>query len=264
MNKSNKIPLLWLTLANKYFENVSFYTRRDRRGKDSVKLGFEAGDDGVAKVLIFPACETEPMQFAGTCYQLNFKFRFILFSLGIMKHDSLSKFFDSIIDGTADYTALNAAAAKEEFVPDEKELEIERQQEAEMLKLAHGGYADIIDFEAAVKDGSAKNYHAQHGYPGMMDGSVSEKYAKKPEEEKEPEPLSSSATATSSKKHRMPATGDGGQIVLEVSTSTSGQPKTPMAEPTETIHSATEEPEPTPEPLAEDVVEETGHVKDEL
>ena len=59
---------------------------------------------------------------------------------GILKFDSLSKFFDSIIDGTADLTIANEEAKKEEFVPDESELEIQRKQEAQRMALAHGGF----------------------------------------------------------------------------------------------------------------------------
>lgn len=82
--------------------------------------------------------------------------------------DSLSKFFDSVIDGTADLTVINEEAKAEEFVPDEKELEIERQQEAQRIALAHGGFVDLVDFEAAIKNGAGADYHDVHGYPGMM------------------------------------------------------------------------------------------------
>lgn len=63
MNKSNKMPLLWSTLANKYQDDIEFFTHRDRKGKNSVKLGFEAGEG--PKVLIYPADETKPVQFMG-------------------------------------------------------------------------------------------------------------------------------------------------------------------------------------------------------
>lgn len=61
-------------------------------------------------------------------------------SVGLSKYDSLSKFFDSIIDGTADLEIANKEAAQEEFAPDETELEIERKQEAQRMALAHGGF----------------------------------------------------------------------------------------------------------------------------
>ena len=56
------------------------------------------------------------------------------------KHDSLSKFFDSNIDGTANWEIANKQAAEEEFTPDETELEIERKQEAQRMAIAHGGF----------------------------------------------------------------------------------------------------------------------------
>lgn len=82
--------------------------------------------------------------------------------------DSLSKFFDSIIDGSVDLKTANEQARAEEFVPDEKEIEIERKQEAQRLALAHGGFSSLIDFEKAIQEGHGADYHDVHGYPGMM------------------------------------------------------------------------------------------------
>lgn len=61
---------------------------------------------------------------------------------------------------------VNEEAASEEFVPDEAELEIERKQEAQRIALAHGGFANFIDFEDALKKGH--NPHGSQGYPGML------------------------------------------------------------------------------------------------
>lgn len=84
----------------------------------------------------------------------------------------MSKFFDSVLDGTADLTAINKEfeAEAENFVPDPSELEIEQKQEAQRIALAHGGFTDLIDFEKAIKDGHGANYHDANGYPGMMGG----------------------------------------------------------------------------------------------
>ncbi|KAH8110774.1 hypothetical protein DFH11DRAFT_1466411, partial [Phellopilus nigrolimitatus] len=223
MNKSNKMPLLWSTLANKYRDQISFFSHRDRHGKTSVKMGFEAGEDGVAKVLIYAPDETKPFMFKG-----------------IMKFDSLSKFFDSILDGTADLVELNSVAAEEEFVPDPKELEIEREQEAEMLRLAHGGFSDLIDFEAAVREhGSGANFHAANGYPGMMGAPPVAGSAKPAGEKAEKEKEEKTETKkTNAKKIKMPATDESGQMVLDVSTG---------AETATATATATETPEPTAE-----------------
>jgi protein disulfide-isomerase A6 len=80
----------------------------------------------------------------------------------------LSNFFDSILDGSVDLKTANDKANAEEFTPDEKELEIERKQEAQRIALAHGGFTDLIDFEKAIKEGHGADYHDIHGYPGMM------------------------------------------------------------------------------------------------
>ena len=88
--------------------------------------------------------------------------------IGLQKFDSLSKFFDSVIDGTADLRTANEEAKNEEFVPDEKELEIQRRQEAQRIALAHGGFNDLVDFEKAVLSGYNPHGPGHGGYPGMM------------------------------------------------------------------------------------------------
>lgn len=87
---------------------------------------------------------------------------------GLLKFDSLSKFFDTLLDGYADLNSANEDAKKEEFIPDQSELEIQCKQEAQRMALAHGGFADLIDFEAAIKNGAGADYHDSHGYPGMV------------------------------------------------------------------------------------------------
>lgn len=37
------------------------------------------------------------------------------------------------------------------------------------MALAHGGFAEFIDFEDAVKKGHGADFHSTHGYPGSMD-----------------------------------------------------------------------------------------------
>ncbi len=182
---------------------------------------------GQGKILVYPPGEKKPVMYKGTAVlpsQKSLRSERSVIYLGILKHDSLSKFFDSVLDGTADFSEANEEAAAEEFVPDPDVLEIERQQEAEMLKLAHGGFSDMIDFEAALKDTAAKNFHAQNGYPGMMGAapSVDQKYLKKPADDAEGEAAAepSSSSSSKSKKIRMPMTGDAGQIVMDVPTAT--------------------------------------------
>ncbi|KAH0583166.1 hypothetical protein H2248_011047 [Termitomyces sp. 'cryptogamus'] len=107
LTKDTKIPLLWKVLSNKYKDQLELGTHRDREGKSSEVLGLEGGGKG-AKVLIYPAGSTKFVRYEG-----------------LTKFDSLSKFFDSVLDGSADLSALNEPASAEEYVPDAKEPEPE-------------------------------------------------------------------------------------------------------------------------------------------
>ncbi|TFK34040.1 hypothetical protein BDQ12DRAFT_614103 [Crucibulum laeve] len=151
LTKDKKVPLLWKVLGNKYQGQLDLASHRDRKGKSSVKLGMEAGEKKESKVLVYRAGSTEPVRYQG-----------------INKLDSLSQFFDSILDGTADLRTANEKAAKEEFKPDPKDLEIEQKQEAQRIALMHGGFTDLIDFEKAIKEGAGADFHDANGYPGMM------------------------------------------------------------------------------------------------
>ncbi|KAJ7089736.1 thioredoxin-like protein [Mycena belliarum] len=149
LTKDKKVPLLWKVLANKYEGKLEFGTHRDRKGKSSVALGFEAGDlvKKESKVLVYSPGSTTPFRYGG-----------------INKLDSLSKFFDSVIDGTADLTVINEEAKAEEYEPTKEELEIQAKQEAQRIALLHGGFSDLIDFEQAVLNGDAANYHDVNGF----------------------------------------------------------------------------------------------------
>ncbi|KIK56997.1 hypothetical protein GYMLUDRAFT_247271 [Collybiopsis luxurians FD-317 M1] len=157
LTKEKKVPLLWSVLGNKYAGKIELASHRDRKGKSSVALGYEAGEPKSSKVIIYAPGSTTPVRYEG-----------------ITKLDSLSKFFDSVIDGTADLKLVNQEAAAEEFVLDEAELEIQRQQEAQRIALAHGGFADLVDFEDALKKGYNPHAGAGQAYPGMM-GDVPKK-----------------------------------------------------------------------------------------
>ncbi|PPQ65248.1 hypothetical protein CVT24_011403 [Panaeolus cyanescens] len=154
LTKEKRMPLLWSVLGNRFHgTDLVLASHRDKKGKSSVKMGLEAGGKKEPKVLIYPAGSDEPVRYQG-----------------LHKYDSLVKFFDSILDGTADLTTINEQAKQEEFVQDEKEAEIERQQEAQRIALLHGGFTDMIDFEKALKEGAGADFHDSHGYGGMMGG----------------------------------------------------------------------------------------------
>jgi hypothetical protein len=109
------------------------------------------------------------------------------YHLGIQKHDSLSKFFDSVLSGTADLSAVLAEVKAEELVIDEAELEIEEKQEAQKIALMHGGFASFIDFEKALKDEAGRNFHGSSGYSGII-GGIPEHLKKKPSDVPASEP----------------------------------------------------------------------------
>lgn len=160
--------MLWTVLGNKYRDQIQFAVNRDRKGRSSVFMGLEAGGPRVSKVVVYPAGSTQPVVYEGLyIFSVSDPLTDAM-CLGIQKLDSLIKFFDSVIDGIADIQTVNEEAASEEFSPDEKELEIERKQEAQRIALAHGGFSDLIDFEEAIKNGAGANYHDVHGFPGMM------------------------------------------------------------------------------------------------
>jgi len=233
LNKGKSVPLLWQVLGNTYHGRLEFGHHRDRRGKSSVKLGYPAGGKKDSKVLVYPAGSASPV-----------------FYEGLLKQDSLSKFFDSVLDGTADLTVVNEEAKAEEFELSEEELEIERKQEAQRMALAHGGFSDMIDFEEAVKKYGA-DFHDSHGYAGMMNEMPLKKQDKEGGEGKDgkkEDPIhkilkAQKEAAEKKAAHQdadsIPKTGDGGQIVLEVPTETGHS---------QTAHSrATKEPSATPE-----------------
>ncbi|KAF7798709.1 hypothetical protein EIP86_009933 [Pleurotus ostreatoroseus] len=256
VNNGKGIPLLWQALGNKYKGKITFGIHRDRRGESFKKMGLEYEKKGDSKVLIYPAGSKE----------------FIVYE-GVTKFDPLSKFFDSVVSGTADLRIVNEQAKNEEFVPDETELEIERQQEAQRMMLAHGGFSDIAGFEEAVQDavksGHGADFHAKHGF-GMPDLS-------KEKADKEEDPMhkilkaQKEAESASAESPKMAKTGDAGQIVFEAATE-SAQPKTADAAGTPEPDSESEEDTALPLSAQETgssgavkvEAEETARPKDEL
>lgn len=196
-------------------------------------------------------------------------------SSGILKYESLVKFFDSLIDGTADLGAANAAARSEQFEPSPEEQEIEKAQEAQKIALAHGGFSDIIDFEEAIKK-HGTGFHDTHGFGGSL-GDMRDMPMKKDKSEKDVDDLEKTATDEAveealkggkgkeddpilkvlkaqkekdakkreAMKETTPKTGDAGQIVSDAKTAYEEevQPETATASgsaaiETETVESA--------------------------
>jgi len=106
LTKDKKIPLLWKVLANKYDgTDLDFGTHRDQDGKSSVEMGMDAGGQKEAKVLLYPIGSDKPVRYQG-----------------LTKFDLLSKFFDSVLDGTVDLSQVLKPKSEE----DEKEIDPEK------------------------------------------------------------------------------------------------------------------------------------------
>ena len=67
MNKSNKMPLLWKVLSSKYGDDIVFGNCRDRQGRVSVDMGFEAGPQSKPKVIVYGREDKEPVLYEGKC-----------------------------------------------------------------------------------------------------------------------------------------------------------------------------------------------------
>jgi protein disulfide-isomerase A6 len=66
LSKAKDIPLMWKVLANKYRDDFAFANHRDRDGKSSVTLGYDAGTQKESKILVYPAGLDKPFLFEGT------------------------------------------------------------------------------------------------------------------------------------------------------------------------------------------------------
>ncbi|KAI0296562.1 hypothetical protein B0F90DRAFT_1745521 [Multifurca ochricompacta] len=268
LSKVKDIPLMWKVLANKYRDDFAFANHRDRDGKTSVALGYDAGTKKDSKILVYQAGSTEPFLFEG-----------------VLNRDSISKFFDSILDGTTILTPAGSHVSEEahELTPEEEE--IERKQEAQRLAILHGGYTDMIDFEKAVKK-YGKDFHGGHGYDASLSDTLKEDKTadsgkgSEDKHEREEDPIhkvirlqQEEQKARDALKDSMPRTGDANQVVLETPTAdtahsatkatTSHAPpstETPVSQPAASSESMTD-PAPTPEGTTPP---ETGHAKDEL
>jgi protein disulfide-isomerase A6 len=106
LNKDKKVPLLWQVLSNKYGKDIEFGSFFDSKRKASMFLGFEAGEKKSSKVIVYPAGSKIPVMYEG----LN-------------KYDSLSKYFKSILDGTADIKVTDEATKAEDEKPREQKQE---------------------------------------------------------------------------------------------------------------------------------------------
>ncbi|KAH9968412.1 hypothetical protein BGW80DRAFT_1338369 [Lactifluus volemus] len=154
LSKAKDLPLMWKVLANKYRDDFAFASHRDRKGKSSVALGYDSGTQKDSKILIYPTGSTKPFLFQG-----------------VLKYDSISKFFDEVLDGTVTLTSSGSQSPEDGHKLSPEEEDIERKQEAQRLALLHGGFADMIDFDEAIKKHGA-GFHGEHGYSASLDDEL--------------------------------------------------------------------------------------------
>ena len=117
---------------------------------------------------------------------------------GLNKFDALSKFFNSVLDGTADLKVADEEVKAEEVVPNEEQ----QKQEAQY------GFADSGDFQNAVKNEESD----------AKDSTTPPKEEKASEEE------------VNSAPEEVIAPNEGGQVVFEATTETESSAK-PVEEP---------------------------------
>ncbi|KAG2144324.1 thioredoxin-like protein [Suillus clintonianus] len=87
LNKDKKFPLLWQVFANNYRKKMAFGHHTDPDGAFAASLGFPATVEGkTSKVIVYP-----PGSSVAVLYE------------GMTKYDPLTKFFRSILDGSADF-----------------------------------------------------------------------------------------------------------------------------------------------------------------
>ncbi|KIJ55097.1 hypothetical protein M422DRAFT_23749 [Sphaerobolus stellatus SS14] len=160
MNKSNKTPLLWKVISQKYGDKITFVNCRDRKGKESANLGFEITDKK-HKLLIFGPNGEEPILYEG-----------------IMKYATLSDYFDEVLAGKVDLShaafeaqqaVFKAPAAEETAAPKAAE-ESEEEEDNDEIRIGESGYRGFnphegVDLDELIKLGGGFNPHAG-AHPG--------------------------------------------------------------------------------------------------
>jgi protein disulfide-isomerase A6 len=188
----------------------------------------------------------------------------------VLKHDSISKFFDEILDGTATVTSSGSQSPEGSHKLSPEEEDIERKQEAQRLALLHGGYADMIDFEKAIKKHGA-GFHGEHGYSASLDDELKTDDTNKGEyeHEREEDPMHRAIRIQREEQAISEAQMAAETLPLSTVKELKG---TPQASPgTSTSGSTVVAPSGAPSlsekesvPTQEITPPETAHVKDEL
>ncbi|KAF8515913.1 hypothetical protein JB92DRAFT_2810514 [Gautieria morchelliformis] len=147
MNKSNKMPLLWKVLSNKYGKDIVFVNCRDRQGKVSVEMGFEAEPQSKHKVIVYGRDDAEPVLYEG-----------------ILKFAAVSDFFDQVLEGSIDISRASLDAKQEILkVPDS-----ERGSLSDETRMDESGYGGFNPHDGADMEELIRKYGNPHaaGHPG--------------------------------------------------------------------------------------------------
>ncbi|KAH7890924.1 thioredoxin-like protein [Phlebopus sp. FC_14] len=92
LNRDKRFPLLWQVLGNNYHKKIAFGHHSDPEGVFAASLGFTTKEEGKSsRVIVYPAGSSVPIQYQGGS-----------------KYEPLSKYFRSIVDGTADFLTKSA------------------------------------------------------------------------------------------------------------------------------------------------------------
>ncbi|KZT38169.1 thioredoxin-domain-containing protein [Sistotremastrum suecicum HHB10207 ss-3] len=144
LNKSNKVPLLWVVLGNQFDKQIAFGNARDRRGLISKALGFPNDETHrKPKVLLYLPGQKGPVMYEG-----------------LLKYEQLAKFFKSVAAGTVDISSLTQAFKEEKQAMPEMDL---RREEADAI-MQGGGYGNPHGGMTVGDDGlPIGDVHEGHG-----------------------------------------------------------------------------------------------------
>jgi len=98
LNKSNKLPLLWKVLANKYTDKIAFANVRDPKGRTSKALGFPPQAEEAKKesrVVVYASDGSDSVLYSGS-----------------LKYEALNSFLETLAKGDLDPAAHISGDAK--------------------------------------------------------------------------------------------------------------------------------------------------------
>jgi len=83
---------------------MAFGHHTDPDGAFAASLGFPIVDGKTSKVIVYPPGSSVPVLYEGACFDVSgFDYSTTITTTGTTKYDPLTKFFRSILDGSADF-----------------------------------------------------------------------------------------------------------------------------------------------------------------